>query len=166
MRKKLVLFLIIVLSLLISACSDSKTNSMKNILPLELKNVELIAITSRREGKNEIVYTKDKDRSKIKEFIKIYNQAESCDDSLGTTPGLTVKIKLSDGRVVIIDGGSQDFQTVTVGKKQFNIRGERLTKFFRSLQEQQMGALIQAGGCDPQPVIVFNLMRSWNNVAS
>lgn len=114
--------------LIISATACSKS---KNEVPSLLNDINSIEIYC--GGAKEIVYTKDKDYEQIKEFMAAYNEAKPGDNSLGTTHNSEVIINYANGEKVSVLGGSQGFQTVLQGDKQFNIEGDKLWDYFKQL---------------------------------
>ncbi|MEK6263444.1 MAG: hypothetical protein N2B06_01460 [Clostridium sp.] len=125
-NKLLILIAILVFSISATACSKSKNE----VTPL-LNDINSIGIY--HEGAKEILYTKDKDSEQIKEFMAAYNEAKPGDNSLGTTHNSEVIINYANGEKVSVLGGSQGFQTVLQGDKQFNIEGDKLWDYFKQL---------------------------------
>lgn len=130
MKNKLILTLLTIV-ILFSALSC--TNPKIDDSPL-LNNINSIEINPHSESK--IVYEKDNNPEEIMEFITAYNEANPTDDSLGTTHSNTIIINYSNGERVIVLGGTQNFQTVISGEKQFNIQGDKLWDYFKRLHKQ------------------------------
>lgn len=68
-------------------------------------------------------------------FIAAYNAASAYRNDHGTTHGHMVKINFNDGTFMYVAGGTQGFQTVMRDGEQYNIQGDRLWDFFKSLDE-------------------------------
>ncbi|MGH4118222.1 hypothetical protein [Clostridium sp.] len=128
MKTKFNIILSALMILIISATACSKS---KNEVPSLLNDVNSIEI--HHGSGSEIVYTKEKDSEQIKKFMNAYNEAKPGDNSLGTTPNSEIIINYANGEKVSVSGGSQGFQTVIKGDKQFNIQGDKLWDYFKEL---------------------------------
>jgi len=128
----------IMMILMLSATACSKPKNEVSSLPkneISLLN-DINSIEINPGNTNKIIYTKDKDSDQIKEFIIAYNEAIPADNSLGTTPNHEVVINYVNGEKVYVSGGTQGFQTVVKGDKQFNIKGDKLWDYFKQLNKK------------------------------
>ena len=80
------------------------------------------------------IYTNDNNQNEIKNLISAYNEAKLYDNNVGTTHDYRIEIRLANGEKIAVLGGSQGFQTVIRGGKQFNIKGEKLWSYFKQQQ--------------------------------
>jgi hypothetical protein len=63
-------------------------------------------------------------------YYFIHYEAKLFDNCAGTTHGYRIEIILTNGDKITAAGGSQGFQTVSKGGKQFNIKGDKLWSYF------------------------------------
>ena len=134
LKIKFIVMLSIMMVLLLSLTSCSKPENEVSSL---LKDISSIEINPRSTNDTyKIVYTKEKDAEQIKEFIIAYKEAIPTDNSLGTTHNNEVVINYANGEKVFVLGGTQGFQTVMKGDKQFNIKGDKLWDYFKQLNER------------------------------
>lgn len=115
---------------MLSATSCSKPKNENSSLLNGINSIEINPKSTKG-----IVYTKDKDSEQIKEFIIAFNEAKPTDNSLGTTPNSEIVINYANGEKVFVSGGTQGFQTVVNGDKQFNIKGDKLWDYFKQLNK-------------------------------
>ncbi len=102
-------------------------NPIKRLKLNEIDSIEICTVPECTIGK-----AMDQDAKKA--FVKAYNGAKPYNDSHGTTHGQCIVIRLKDGETMHVWGGSQGFQTVKRGDKQFNVQGARLLAFFETLE--------------------------------
>jgi len=130
LKFKAIVFLTITMILMLFATACSKPINQASELLADINSIEI-----NHQGMKKTIYTKDKDSEYIMEFIIAYNEAIPADNSLGTTPNSEVIISYTSGEKVYVSGGSQGFQTVVKGDKQFNIKGDKLWTYFKELNK-------------------------------
>jgi len=130
LKIKFIVILSILMILMLSATSCFKPENEVSSLLNDINSIEINSKSAKG-----IVYTKEKDPQKIKAFIIAYNEAKPTDNSLGTTPNSEVVINYVNGEKVSVSGGTQGFQTVVKGDKQFNIKGDKLWDYFKQLNK-------------------------------
>ena len=114
-----------------SATSCSNPENEVSSLINDINSIEI-----NPKSANGIIYTKDNNSEKIKEFIIAYNEAIPTDNSLGTTHNSEVVINYANGEKVFVLGGTQGFQTVIKNDNQFNIQGAKLWNYFKQLNKK------------------------------
>ena len=130
LKFKAIVILSLMMILMLSATACSKPINQASPLLNDINSIEI-----NHQGTKKTLYTKDKDYEYIKEFIIAYNEAIPADNSLGTTPNSEVIISYTNGEKVYVSGGTQGFQTVVKGDKQFNIKGDKLWAYFKALNK-------------------------------
>ena len=130
LKIKAIVILSITMILMLFATACSKPINQESPLLDEINSIEI-----NHQGMKKTLYTKDKDYEYIKEFIIAFNEAIPADNSLGTTPNSEVIINYTNGEKVYVSGGTQGFQTVVKGDKQFNIKGDKLWDYFKGLNK-------------------------------
>jgi len=121
-----IISILILLMMLATSCSIAKKESFS--LLNDINSIEIYI-----EGTKNVEYAKDKDFERIEEFIIAYNEAKPTDNSLGTTHNNEVVINYVNGEKTHVLGGTQGFQTVVMGDKQLNIKGDKLWDYFKKL---------------------------------
>jgi flagellar basal body-associated protein FliL len=76
-------------------------------------------------------YTRDTDIETLKNMVNAYNEAKLFKNNVGTTHSSRIEILLDNNEKIVVAGGSQGFQTVVRNGKQFNIKGDKLWRYFK-----------------------------------
>lgn len=81
-------------------------------------------------GRKKFTYTPAENGDEVKRFVDGYNQATRYRDDAGTTYEVIVNLKMSNGDVISVYGGTQGFQTVGIQGKKSNIQSDGLSEYF------------------------------------
>ncbi|GAA0180852.1 hypothetical protein SH2C18_34750 [Clostridium sediminicola] len=121
----------IVILILLVAFISYKNQKVENLALKDVSSIEF-----HYYGTKKLTYIKDENLEQMKEFISMYNKAKYYDNTVGTTPSITVLITLTNEEKITVWGGTQGFQTVEMKGKQFNIKGKKLGDYFKELNKQ------------------------------
>lgn len=110
-------------------------NSQETIPHIVWKQVKQMRVSFLSGG--EQVYDIDQDREEIQKLVKAYNQAQYYRNDVDTTHPILVRLYMKNGEEIRVLGGTQGFQTVLRGGKQFNIKGQALNFYFSSLSSNK-----------------------------
>lgn len=123
MKKGIIIFtaiIIVVISFFIGKSSHDK---------IKVSEVKLITVDKKE-------YTKENDVEQVNRIVTMYNEAKKYRNDVGTTPSHNISILLNNGQIIEVTGNTQSYQTVIKNGKQYNISGNKLWEYFKSLDSK------------------------------
>lgn len=89
---------------------------------------------SSSDGKTkEVTYTKDNNYDEIWTFVKLFNSSKPYDDDRDTTHPTYICLFLNNGNKIKAWGGTQGFQEVSEGDKNYIFKSSKLDSYFKYL---------------------------------
>lgn len=71
--------------------------------------------------------------AEVERLVEYYAEAQGLADDFGTTHPAVAEVTLTSGDVLIIRGGGEEFQTVELKGRQWNIRSPRLHRMMQEI---------------------------------
>lgn len=110
---------------------------------------------------------RDASASEVEQIVSSYATAADFDDTLGTTHPARIEVVLQSGDSVVIGGGDAPFQTVSAGRRSWNIASTKLDQLLRQIAaEGQLGPSATADAEPRYAAAEAVLRRYWVLVSS
>lgn len=112
---------------------ENQTTNKKDAVNIK----DVVSITLYPDDFNKpITYNVEKSKAEVERFITAYNEAEPTGDDKNFVHRTTVVILLKNGEKASVSGGSmEDYQTVTIKGKQFNVKGKKLDDYMTTVKK-------------------------------